>query len=198
MESSRKARNLFIAILVAIFIAFLFVKWSDIQEMFTHNKAEQQRELISEEKQKNKRLNEQVTNLNNQVSNLENDLSEATDPNSNNEDKEKANKKLLTDLAENWTNFQSINERNQSVKEFLSEKAIEENGLDSNPHVEFDSEGKIEEIAKTDDESQQSYIVLVEETARGQERTLLIEAVIQDSKVNTFNANYIDDVEESE
>ncbi|GMA08270.1 hypothetical protein GCM10025886_14210 [Tetragenococcus halophilus subsp. flandriensis] len=192
MKKTNKGRNLIVIIFLIVLMTFLFANGGAIQEMITQTKAKEREEVIRDEKQKNKQLTVQVENLNEQVSDLENQVTELTDPNENNADQEEKNQELLKDFTEKWTNFSSIEDRNASVKELLSNEAIEENGINADLNVEFKSEGTIKKIAKVNSQDQQSYIVIADEEARGQKSTMLIEAEIEQEQIENFKARYVD------
>lgn len=43
---------------------------------------------------------------------------------------------LLKDFGRKWVNYTDIYERNQSVKNYLIDCCIKENGIDNDPHVQ--------------------------------------------------------------
>ncbi|MCD4978449.1 EF0163 family protein [Enterococcus faecalis] len=196
MKKSHKIRNGIIGIVFVLIVAFFFSYGSEIQEMITHEKANEREELLKREKNENGQYRQQITRLNQQVSDLENDLKSATDPNGNDLKQEESNKELLKDFAKKWVNFESIGERNASVKSLLSEKAIKENAINSDPKVEFKSSGKVQSIAKKDEKNDPSYILLVDVEARKQKDTLMIKAEIKDQKIDWFSTRYLDRIDE--
>ncbi|EOW1884962.1 EF0163 family protein [Enterococcus hirae] len=75
-------------------------------------------------------------------------------------------KKMLLDFGNHFLNFDSLQERNQSVKAYMTEKCQEENGINVDLNAEFKSVGKIEEVFQ-DVEDSQIYALLGYENSRG-------------------------------
>ncbi|EOS7785749.1 hypothetical protein FAD87_RS09460 [Enterococcus hirae] len=75
-------------------------------------------------------------------------------------------KKMLEDFGNHFLNFDSLQERNQSVKAYMTEKCQEENGINVELNAEFKSVGKIEEVFQ-DVEDSQIYALLGYENSRG-------------------------------
>lgn len=192
LKNQNCTKWVFFLIGFTLITVLLFSYRDEIREIFTHEKVEEQEREIKSKKQKNQELNKQVESLDEQVVHLKNKLSEVMNPSNDSEEQERKNETFLTNFAENWTNFSSIEERNQSVKDFLSEKAIHDNGIDAKLNVEFVSKGEVKKIAKVNDEKQDKYMLLVDEKARGEANTMLIEATIKQNQVEDFNARYVD------
>lgn len=192
LKNQNRTKWVFFLFGFALITVFLFSYRSEIREIFTHEKVEEQEREIKSKKQKNQELNKQVESLDEQVVHLKNKLSEVTNPSNDSEEQERKNETFLTNFAENWTNFHSIEERNQSVKDFLSEKAIHNNGIDAKLTVEFESKGEVKKIAKVNDEKRDNYMILVDEKARDEVNTMLIEATIKQNQIEDFNTRYVD------
>lgn len=192
LKNQNCTKWVFFLIGFTLITVLLFSYRDEIREIFTHEKVEEQKREIKSKEQKNQELNKQVESLDEQVVHLKNKLSEVMNPSNDSEEQERKNETFLTNFAENWTNFSSIEERNQSVKDFLSEKAIHDNGIDAKLNVEFVSKGEVKKIAKVSDEKQDKYMVLVDEKARDEANTMLIEATIKQNQVEDFNARYVD------
>lgn len=73
---------------------------------------------------------------------------------------------MLVDFGTHFLNFHSLKERNQSVKEYMTEKCREENGINVDLNAEFQSVGKIEKVFQ-DIEDSQIYALLGYEDSRG-------------------------------
>ncbi|MEL5938199.1 EF0163 family protein [Tetragenococcus halophilus] len=187
-----KTKNILFLVGFVLLVLFLFLYRAEIKEVMTHEKEEKQEQIIANEKQKNQELNSRIKHLKDQVSSLEDETTEEENVNSDNKDQEEEKEAFLKDFAERWINFRSIEERNKSVKSFLTEKAIYENGIDAELKVEFQSEGEVKKIAKVQDEKQESYMILVDEKARDEKNTMLIEVSLKQNQIEDFSARYVD------
>lgn len=121
------------------FITVLF--WSRYSEICLSkcNNSENE-ELIEELTQKNQQLEVQLQEIQKSLIEAQETASE---PQSDN-DGERI--ELLKDFGHKWVNYDSVYERNQSIKDYLTEKAIEENAIDVDPHSDFEGVGEIDSI----------------------------------------------------
>lgn len=78
-------------------------------------------------------------------------------------DKEKI-KIYLHEFGRRFLNYETIYQRNQSVKSFFTEKASLENGLDVDPHADFARSGNVKGVYQSMD-NEGSYIITAEETS---------------------------------
>ncbi|EMF0094439.1 hypothetical protein O1F49_002668 [Enterococcus hirae] len=79
---------------------------------------------------------------------------------------------MLLAFGNKFLNFNSLKERNQSVKEYMTEKCQEENGINVELNAEFRSVGKIISVFQDIEEPNQ-YVLLGEEESRGVKNDLL-------------------------
>ncbi|MET1995588.1 EF0163 family protein [Enterococcus faecium] len=100
---------------------------------------------------------------------------------------------LLQNFGKHWLNYDSIYQRNQSVRDWLTEEAIENYSIDFDPKVEFESSGKITLITQSMF-NENSYLVMGEESARGSWNKVIIELELiedEDPKINHMTVNYM-------
>lgn len=55
----------------------------------------------------------------------------------------KDTKIFLKDFVKKWSNFTDVYQGNQAVRKYLTEKCIQDNSIDTDPHVQMKIKGKI-------------------------------------------------------
>lgn len=119
--------------------------------------------------------------VNNSSQNSKNDYSEARETVEAVQN-DKNVTELLKKFGQNWINYQSIYQRNQSVKQLLTEECIKENGIDSNPNVEVTSIGQLLSINKNIDDSRE-YVLAGLEKSGDKDQTILMKVTVADEEV---------------
>ena len=107
-------------------------------------------------------------------------LKELKDQLKEKEQKEQKKQDLVKEFGERWVNFSSVDERNSSVKEFLTEECIEANGINVPVHAEFDTTGKITNVYQSTEE-EDSYIVFGTEESKGNRNTIVLNVEVTTS-----------------
>ncbi|HHD1574871.1 TPA: EF0163 family protein [Enterococcus faecium] len=114
----------------------------------------------------------------------EDDVKEVSKTNEDRED-------ILRDFSYKLLNFTSIDDRNDEIKSYLTNKCIKEQGLDVKVNADFNSIGSIEYIyQETDDVNH--YIVLGNDKSRGAEHDVLIDITFEKDKINSFSIKYME------
>lgn len=89
-----------------------------------------------------------------------------------------------------YVNFHSIDDRNQSVMNFVTEDCQKENALDIEVHADFDSTETIERSYQ-DLIDPQSFIVIGKEKSRGASHKFLMNVRFSDDKIDFYNYQYL-------
>lgn len=115
-------------------------------------------------------------------------------PEKSTEDKSNRNLAMLKKFGENWVNYHSIIERNQSVKEYFTEDGAKESTLDTDPHVEITAKGSIDTISQ--DLTDKNHFVLIgtEETHKNPVKIVLeVDTTSENEKplINHLTVSYI-------
>lgn len=100
---------------------------------------------------------------------------------------------FLQDFGKRWLNYDSIYPRNQSVRDFFTEEAIENYSINFDPKVEFEATGKIILVTQSMS-NENSYLLLGEESARGSWNKVIIELELTEGekpKINQMTVNYM-------
>ncbi|WP_195958038.1 EF0163 family protein [Enterococcus gallinarum] len=103
---------------------------------------------------------------------------------------EKKHREVSEAFVYEYVNFGSIDERNQSLVDFVTEACRKDNALDVKVHADFDSEGTI-------DSSYQSvtdpslFIVLGKEESRGASHEFLMEIQFLNDKIDSYVYKYV-------
>ncbi|MCF1585556.1 hypothetical protein LQF61_08675 [Tetragenococcus koreensis] len=119
-------------------------------------------------------------------------ISETSEITTNSTEQNTTPQTILESFGENWLNFSSITERNQQVKDYMTEDAIKNSQLDSESEEERESTGMIKTITQ-DIEHPQKYILLGEETTQGETEEVILEIDLTDDpspKISHFEFNY--------
>ena len=98
---------------------------------------------------------------------------------------------MLLAFGNKFLNFNSLKERNQSVKEYMTEKCQEENGINVDLDAKFRSVGKIVKVFQ-DTDSEKQYALLGEEDSRGVKNEVLfvVQLVEEDGQYKIDNFRY--------
>ena len=99
---------------------------------------------------------------------------------------------LLKDFGRKWLNYTDIYERNQSVKNYLTDRCIKENGIDVDPHVQHKTIGRIHTITQ-DVTKLDHYLLFGEETTNEITQFVLLQLKVDQEaqKINAFKIYYI-------
>ncbi|HGF7824190.1 TPA: EF0163 family protein, partial [Enterococcus faecium] len=99
-------------------------------------------------------------------------------------------KEILESFVDAYVNFQSIDDRNQSMMDFVTEDCQKENALDIEIHADFDSKGTIESsyqsVSDPDD-----FIVLGREESRGASHEFLMNVHFTNDKIDSYTYKYL-------
>lgn len=107
-------------------------------------------------------------------------------------DKQRQTYQLIEQFGEKWLNYKSVYQRNQSVRMFLTDKAIEENGIDVDPHVEEPTDGEIYQIAQNL-KNEKQWLLFGRERSKGGDNFILIVFGLDDSfqKIDQMKISYV-------
>lgn len=187
MNKKRSGIKLLFALLVIVAGSLLFYFGQDIQQFVFQNDDNSENEaLIEELTQKNQQLEVQLQEI--QKSLIE--AQEIPSEMQSNDDGERI--ELLKDFGHKWVNYDSVYERNQSIREYLTEKAIEDNAIDVDPHADFEGVGAIESISRKIGNTDK-YILVGSEKTRGQESILIIEVEFaeNENEIDSIRVYYV-------
>ncbi|EGP0010611.1 EF0163 family protein [Enterococcus faecium] len=103
----------------------------------------------------------------------------------------KDREEILKDFSYKLLNFTSIDDRNDEIKNYLTNKCIKEQGLDVKVNADFNSIGSIEHIYQETD-NVNHYSVLGNDKSRGAEHDVLIDVTFEKDKINSFSIKYME------
>lgn len=103
----------------------------------------------------------------------------------------KDREEILKDFSYKLLNFTSIDDRNDEIKNYLTNKCIKEQGLDVKVNADFNSIGSIEHIYQEAD-NENHYIGLGNDKSRGAEHDVLIDVTFEKDKINSFSIKYME------
>ncbi|MHC5250354.1 EF0163 family protein [Enterococcus sp. LJL90] len=99
---------------------------------------------------------------------------------------------MIRTFSEKWSSFSDIYERNQSVREYLTDRCIADNTIDADPHVEYEADGTITSIAR-DTEHPELYLVRGTQVSKGYTNEFFL-ALTVDQTVHKIDTITIYDV----
>lgn len=111
--------------------------------------------------------------------------------NSTNENVEKERENTLSNFADKLLNFDSIDDRNKAIRDYLTSDCIKEQGIDVEVNADFDSTGTINGIYQ-DTADLEHYIILGKDNSRGAEHDVLIDVVFENNKIGNFKIQYME------
>lgn len=129
---------------------------------------------------------------NTQVSALEEQIRRMKDEEKQQKDRQRQVYLLIEQFGEKWLNYKSIYQRNQNVKPFLTDRAIQENGIEVDPHVEEPTEGEIYQIAQNL-KNEKQWMLFGRERSKGGDNFILIVFGLDDSfqKIDQMKISYV-------
>lgn len=187
MKKSHNGIKLLFALLVIIAGSLLLYFGQDIQRVvFQGGNNQENEELINELTQKNQQLEIQLQEIQKSLIETQEIASEIQPD----DDRERI--ELLKDFGHKWVNYDSVYERNQSIREYLTVTAIDENAIDVDPHADFEGVGEIESISRQTG-NVDKYILVGNEKTRGQESILMIEVELAENedKIDVIRVYYV-------
>lgn len=127
-----------------------------------------------------------------QVSALEEQIRRMKDEEKQQKDRQRQTYQLIEQFGEKWLNYKSVYQRNQSVRMFLTDKAIGENGIDVDPHVEEPTDGEIYQIAQNL-KNEKQWLLFGRERSKGGDNFILIVFGLDDSfqKIDQMKISYV-------
>jgi len=129
---------------------------------------------------------------NTQVSEFEEQIRRMKDEEKQQKDRQRQVYLLIEQFGEKWLNYKSIYQRNQNVKPFLTDRAIQENGIEVDPHVEEPTEGEIYQIAQNL-KNEKQWMLFGRERSKGGDNFILIVFGLDDSfqKIDQMKISYV-------
>lgn len=101
---------------------------------------------------------------------------------------------VLKEFGKRWVNYDSIDERNASVKEFMTEECIQENGIDTITHAGFQATGSVSDVYESmtlDD----GYIIFGTEETNGNKQIIVLNVALETTdsevKISKLIVNYV-------
>ena len=186
MKKTNRLKTLILAVLLIVGGSLLFYFGKDIQNILFHNEDLQQSEQrLEDERTRNQQLEIQLQAMQQSLNEAQEKLTEVPEDSTD-------RMELLKNFGENWVNYASIYERNQSVKSFLTDKAIEENAIDIDAHADFKGEGEIQSIFQDVNHSDK-YSIVGNEKAKELESILMIEVEFAsgEDKIDVIRVYYV-------
>lgn len=108
---------------------------------------------------------------------------------------EKVNKEIennLSNFADKLLNFDSIDDRNKAIRDYLTTDCIKEQGIDVEVNADFDSTGTVNGIYQDTADDLEHYIILGKDNSRGAEHDVLIDVVFENNKIGKFTIQYME------
>ena len=127
-----------------------------------------------------------------QVSALEEQIRRMKDEEKQQKDRQRQTYQLIEQFGEKWLNYKSVYQRNQSVRMFLTDKAVEENGIDVDPHVEEPTDGEIYQIAQNL-KNEKQWLLFGRERSKGGDNFILIVLGLDDTfqQIDQMKISYV-------
>ncbi|MGM0208397.1 hypothetical protein IGI96_002917 [Enterococcus sp. DIV0421] len=101
-------------------------------------------------------------------------------------------KSFLKDFARKWSNFTDVYQRNQAVREYMTDRCIKDNSIDVDPHVQVETTGRIYQMTQ-DIEQFNQYLLFGEETMNGVTRLIVLQVKVvpNEQKIDEFHVYYV-------
>ncbi|HAP4164475.1 TPA: hypothetical protein IUV20_002563 [Enterococcus faecalis] len=99
-------------------------------------------------------------------------------------------KSFLKDFARKWSNFTDVYKRNQAVREYMTDRCIQDNSIDVDPHVQIKTTGKLHQMTQDVDNPDQ-YLLFGEEHANEVTRFVLLQVKVVEQKIDAIKVYYV-------
>ena len=154
--------------------------------------SKEEKETFVAPSESSENMQETKEQSNAQVSALEEQIRRMKDEEKQQKDRQRQVYLLIEQFGEKWLNYKTVYQRNQSVRMFLTDKAIEENGIDVNPHVEEPTDGEIYQIAQNL-KNEKQWLLFGRERSKGGDNFILIVFGLDDSfkKIDQMKISYV-------
>lgn len=107
---------------------------------------------------------------------------------SSNEEIVISNLSLLEEFGEAYSNFSSINDRNEKLKKIMTENCIKQNGIDVKTAVQLSTEGSVVDIYESNDNK---YAIILECKQNGMNIKVLLLVRVENGKISEMTYNTI-------
>lgn len=154
--------------------------------------SKEEKETFVAPSESSENMQETKEQSNAQVSALEEQIRRMKDEEKQQKDRQRQVYLLIEQFGEKWLNYKTVYQRNQSVRMFLTDKAIEENGIDVDPHVEEPTDGEIYQIAQNL-KNEKQWLLFGRERSKGGDNFILIVFGLDDSfkKIDQMKISYV-------
>lgn len=154
--------------------------------------SKEEKETFVAPSESSENMQETKEQSNAQVSALEEQIRRMKDEEKQQKDRQRQTYQLIEQFGEKWLNYKSVYQRNQSVRMFLTDKAIGENGIDVDPHVEEPTDGEIYQIAQNL-KNEKQWLLFGRERSKGGDNFILIVFGLDDSfkKIDQMKISYV-------
>lgn len=154
--------------------------------------SKEEKETFVAPSESSENMQETKEQSNAQVSALEEQIRRMKDEEKQQKDRQRQVYLLIEQFGEKWLNYKTVYQRNQSVRMFLTDKAIEENGIDVDPHVEEPTDGEIYQIAQNL-KNEKQWLLFGREQSKGGDNFILIVFGLDDSfkKIDQMKISYV-------
>ena len=102
---------------------------------------------------------------------------------------DKATKETLKTFGENFLNYDSVDERNKSVKDLMTEKAQKDNCINVKVHADFQAKGQIKQIYRDIDNKNQ-YLIFADYQVQLQNTNVILRVTMKNNKVDKLTVDY--------
>lgn len=154
--------------------------------------SKEEKETFVAPSESSENMQETKEQSNAQVSVLEEQIRRMKDEEKQQKDRQRQAYQLIEQFGEKWLNYKSVYQRNQSVRMFLTDKAVEENGIDVDPHVEEPTDGEIYQIAQNL-KNEKQWLLFGRERSKGGDNFILIVLGLDDTfqQIDQMKISYV-------
>lgn len=154
--------------------------------------SKEEKETFVAPSESSENMQETKEQSNAQVSALEEQIRRMKDEEKQQKDRQRQTYQLIEQFGEKWLNYKSVYQRNQSVRMFLTDKAIGENGIDVDPHVEEPTDGEIYQIAQNL-KNEKQWLLFGRERSKGGDNFILIVLGLDDTfqQIDQMKISYV-------
>ncbi|MEO5296935.1 EF0163 family protein [Enterococcus cecorum] len=158
----------------------------------TNSTSSKEKETFVAPSESSERTQEAKEQPNVQIDALEAQIRRMQEEAQKTKDKQRQMYQLIEQFGEKWLNYKSVYQRNQSVRMFLTDKAVEENGIDVDPHVEEPTDGEIYQIAQNL-KNEKQWLLFGRERSKGGDNFILIVLGLDDTfqQIDQMKISYV-------
>lgn len=100
-----------------------------------------------------------------------------------------ATKSTLEDFGDKFLNYKSVDERNESIKDLMTEKAQNDNGINTKTSADFQAKGEVKQIYQ-DISNKNQYLIFGNYQVQLENTNVVLRVTMKNGKIDKLTVDY--------